>query len=451
MTVKSNNSASDWKDQVSIDTKPMVRLGTIALTSTFGLFLLWALFVPLSGAVVASGKVISKSNNMPIQHPSGGVVKQILAKDGDVLQKGDLIAIVQPENAAAALADLRAQKEFLIASRDRLRSNSNSVSENRGSALLSNIGPLRGLPVSDPVSVKNNTQIANEQNALLEATQQKRAGELSALKNQLFVLESEQVALAGQIEQNTKMYEILAEQFNGMSKLFKVGHVAQSQVWEIQSRQLELSARLLSMRGTYNSLSGQIDEVQNKIAALNASYKQKNASELSDILVQLESIEEKLEAAQKALSYAELTAPEAGILTNFDINTIGSVVTAGQTIAEVIPQTGPYLVEVPIPPEDVEAVKVGFRSDAIITAFNARLIDPIPGTVDYVSADSKIDETTGQAFFTARIKLRSDNPDLANIKTGMYAQTYIKTVDRTFMSYLLQPLSDSFKKAFNET
>ncbi len=451
MTVKSNKSASDWKDQVLTDTKPMVRMGTIALASTFGLFLLWALFVPLSGAVVASGKVISKSNSMPIQHPSGGVVKQILAKDGDVLEKGDLIAIVQPENAAAALADLRAQKELLIASRDRLRSSSHSVSEDRGSVFLSNIGSLRGLTVSNSVSVKSNNQIANEQNALLEATRQKRSGELSALNNQLYVLESEKVALAGQIEQNTKMYEILAEQFNGMSKLLKAGHIAQSAVWEIQSRQLELSARLLSMRGNYNSLGGQIDEVQNKIAALNASYEQKNASELSDILVQLESIEEKLIAAQKALSYAELTAPEAGILTNFEINTIGSVVTAGQTIAEVVPQIGPYLVEVPIAPEDVEAVKVGSRSDAIITAFNARLIDPISGIVDYVSADSKIDETTGQAFFTARIKLLSDNPDLVNIKTGMYAETYIKTVDRTFMSYLLQPLSDSFKKAFNET
>lgn len=109
MTVKSNNSASDWKDQVSIDTKPMVRLGTIALTSTFGLFLLWALFVPLSGAVVASGKVISKSNNMPIQHPSGGVVKQILAKDGpcatirktkDCFARGGMSIIISTKRTA---------------------------------------------------------------------------------------------------------------------------------------------------------------------------------------------------------------------------------------------------------------------------------------------------------------------------------------------------------------
>lgn len=438
----------NWKDKVHTSTNKLSQTGCIALGSTLGVFLIWALLFPLSGAVVATGKVIGEGQNKVLQHPLGGVIKQILAKDGDILSKGDLIVIIEPNAAIATLAELEANRHYLLSAKSRLIASKHATVAEEP---LFGINELRGVSFRKASIQDGAILIAVEQDAELNASTEKHQSELSALENQLAAFTSELIGVSDQIEQNKEISVLLNEQYSNIKSLEKNGHIAKTQVWDIQTRRLDLLARISSLRGNYNSLIGRVDETNDRIRALKASRQQENSRELTNILVELESIEERINAAKSVLQYSELRAPEAGTLTNVMFNTVGGVIDAGGVIAEIVPLNNSFQVEAKIMPADIKSVSGGSSARVVITAFNTRLKDPLDGIVDYVSADSQIDANTGEAFFTTRVSLDADEQTLKEISSGMYAQIFIETEARTFMSYVLRPITDSFRKAFNET
>lgn len=441
-----------WQDNVPTDTKDLARFGYIFLFLTFGIFVIWASLAPLSGAVTTSGKVAVEGQNQLIQHPFGGVVKEIYAKEGQLLQKGDVVALIEPESSLATLKELKARRDYLTASKSRLV----SVKEDglTGFSQPENqidLGELRGVSFVKNTKLRGENLIYNEQNAVLIAGKTKFESELSALRNRLNSLQSQQISTADQIEQNQSLAANLSKRYKKMSTLATNGDIAESQVWQTQTEKLEVSSRISALKGEYNSLDSQIKEGEDKLRTLSASRQQENSLELSGVFVELESIEERISAAESALSYSELKAPETGVVTNLLANTVGGVVRAGVTIAEIVPQNEQLLIEARITPEDIKSVVVGSLADVTITAFNARLIDPFKGSVSYVSADSQLDENTGEPYFLARIVLDKGSKKTTDIKPGMYAQVFIGTEARTFMSYVMRPITDSFKKAFLES
>lgn len=440
-----------WQEDVPSDTKELARFGYIFLFLTFGIFLIWANWAPISGAVATSGKVAVEGQNQLIQHPFGGVVRQIYAKEGQLLQKGDIVAVIEPESSLAALKELNARRDYLIASKSRLVSVKGDNGDYLASSKGIDLGELRGVSSIKFAKQDASRLIYDEQNAVLVAGKTKFESELSALHNKLNSLESQKTSIANQIEQNESLVTTLNRRYKKLSALVANGDIAESQVWEIQTQRLEIASRISALDGEFNSLSSQIREGGDQLRTLSASRQQENSLELSGVFVELESIEERIAAAKSALSYSELKAPEAGIVTNLVVNTVGGVVQAGMTIAEIVPQNENLLIETRITPEDIKSVVVGSSADVTITAFNARLIDPFKGTVSYVSADSQIDENTGAAYFLARIVLDKGQKRPADIKPGMYAQVFIGTEARTFMSYVMRPITDSFKKAFLES
>lgn len=441
-----------WQENVPSDTKGLSRFGYVFLLLTFGIFLVWANWAPISGAVATSGKVAVEGQNQLIQHPFGGVVKKIFAKEGDLLQKGDVLAVIEPENAIATLKELNARKDYLIASRSRLVSvKGGDLAEYLTLNEKIDLGQLRGVSSQIKVEKTASSLISDEQNAVLAAGNTKYESELSALQNRLNSLQSQQTGIADQITQNDALAMTLADRYNKLSSLAASGDIAENQVWQTQTQKLEIASRISALNGEFNSLDGQIKESQDRLKTLSASRQQENSRELSDVLVELESIEERISAAKNAYSYSELTAPETGIVTNLSVNTVGGVVRAGVTIAEIVPQNENLLIETRITPEDIKSVSVGSVANVTITAFNARTVEPFEGTVSYVSADSQVDENTGAPYFLARIIFDKTMKKQSDIKPGMYAQVFIGTEARTFMSYVLRPITDSFQKAFNES
>lgn len=449
----SNQSpGSNWQKNVPSDTEELARFGYIFLFLTFGVFLIWANWAPISGAVATSGKVAVEGQNQLIQHPFGGVVKKIYAKEGQLLNKGDVVALIEPESSLAALKELRARRDYLVASRSRLVSiKGDSLAGYLQSENQFNLGELRGVSTENRTVVNASNLIYNEQNAVLTAAKTKFESEFSALQNSLNSLKSQYASVSDQIEQNRSLAATLSNRYKRLSTLASNGDIAESQVWQTQTQKLELTSRISALRGEFNSLDSQIKEGEDKLRTLSASRQQENSLELSGVFVELESIEERIAAAENALSYSELKAPETGIVTNLMVNTVGGVVQAGMTIAEIVPQDENLLIETRITPEDIKSVVVGSSADVTITAFNARVIDPFEGTVSYVSADSQVDENTGAPYFLARIVLDKGRKKSTDIKPGMYAQVFIGTEARTFMSYVMRPITDSFKKAFLES
>ncbi len=440
----------DWKSGVPSDTANLSKKGYLAVGATLGVFLVWALVFPLSGAVVADGKVIAAGQNKLLQHPSGGVVKRIVAADGDMLEKGELIAIIEPAAALAELAQLSARKEFLTAARYRLETLQAGRADDAkfrftSSAALEMRGALGSSDNIDP-----NSLIREQQQVELEARSKLYKSELSALENQLFTLDGEFDAVERQLKNNKRRLTMLEDQQRKIAPLAAEGYVAKTTLWDIEANKLEASSRVHALKGNMESLAARMDEINDRMAVLKASKEQEDSRELSEILSELASIEKSIAAAEKLVEYSEIRAPTTGILTNLATHTVGGVVAAGATIAEVVPARQPLIVEARIQPTDIDTVTLKQPAKIMVTAFNARLEDPLDGKVAYVSADSQIDENTGASYFVTRIAVAPGNPSAARLKSGMDAQVFIQTEGRNFISYIMRPITDSFRKAFRE-
>lgn len=442
--------AGTWKDQVAKDTSTITKRGYRAVGLSMGVFFLWAMAFPISGAVIANGKVISAGQNKLLQHPRGGVVQEIHAQDGSFLNKGDLVAVIEPASAIAELAQLASQRDLLLAKQSRLMATKSgepnfialkptilSISELRGTT------SLQGTPADQNL-------VFGEQELEFKAASQRHESELSALQNQLSTLRSEFEGVTRQIRQSKSRVSLLDLQYESMAPLAQKGYVAKVKLWDLSANRLDASSRLAALESSSDSLVSKMEEVKDRMQTLLSTRVQENSRELTEVLSELASIEERISAARKAVEYSEIRASVAGTLTNLSVHTIGGVVEAGATIAEVVPSSEPLQIEAKIAPNDINSVSLGQSADVVITALNQRLYDPISGKVGYVSADSQLDANTGEPFFTARLTVIPTDRVRDKLQTGMYAQVFIETESRTFMSYMMTPVTDSFRKAFRE-
>ncbi len=442
---------TDWKENVSTDTSPISRKGYVITGFTLGLFLLWAVTFPLASAVVATGKVVSTGQNKLLQHPSGGVVRTISAQDGAYLERGQLVATIEPASAIAELASLTADRNLLLAKKSRLiavKSGTNTYEIPETVAL--SFTDLRGSTSAVSVSEHTGSLVYQEQEAEFNAGTQRHKSELSLLQNQFTSLEGEYFSRGNQLEQQKARLALLERQYVELEPLVENGHVAKIRLWDLESNLLQAKTEVTELEGNLDGLIGKMDEVKDQIAVTSATHEQNNSRELTDILSELASIEDRIKAARKMVDYSEIRAPVSGTLTSVTIHTIGGVVQPGATIAEVVPDNQPLQVEARLQPADIASIALKQKAEVVVTAFNRRLDDPIEGRISYVSADSQLDEATGEPFFLVRMNIFPDEGIAPRLKAGMFTEIFIQTEARSFMSYLGRPITDSFRKAFRE-
>jgi len=412
---------------------------------------MWGATFPLASAVVATGKVISSGQNKLLQHPSGGVVRAISAEDGAFLKKGQLVATIEPASAIAELASLTANRNLLLAKKSRLmaaKSGADAYEMPKPAAL--SFADLRGSTSAVAVSEHTGSLVYQEQEAEFNASTLRHKSELSLLQNQLTSLEGDYYSKGNQLEQQKARLALLEKQYVEMEPLVENGHVARIRLWDLESNRLQVKTEVAELEGMLDALIGKMDEIKDQIAVTSATREQKNSRELTDVLSELASIEDRIEAARKLVDYAEIRAPVSGTLTNVTIHTVGGVVQPGATIAEVVPTNQPLQVEARVQPADIASVALEQEAEVVVTAFNRRLDDPIEGRISYVSADSQLDETTGEPYFVVRMKIFPQENVARRLKAGMFTEIYIQTEARSFMSYLGRPITDSFRKAFRE-
>lgn len=451
--VKDFSQADNWKNNVAYDTGLISRKGYFLVASTLGVFLVWSILFPLSSAVVSSGKIISLGQNKLLQHPTGGVVRKINAIDGDKLVKGDLILEIDPSVAKAELAQLEARQRLLLAQQTRLDSDKKNVNGFKINKALQ-LFELRGSnDQSNDISLQTTGSLNTvfiEQQDEYNATSSRFRSELSALENQLKKLSQERDGVELQIVKQSKKNEILRMQLAKLKPLAASGYVAKTRMWDLEARVLEAQSLFASLVARTNSLHSSMNETRDRISIHQSQKKQDNAKELSNVLTELASINQQLDAAKKAVEYSHVKAPVSGTLVKLQTHTIGGVVEAGMSIAEIVPDGQPLLVETRIAPQDIGEINIGQEVDIVITAFNRRVVEPLEGLVKYVAADSSVDKTTGETYFTVRAEF-TGRPDLtSSIKTGMQSEVYIQTGSRSFLSYLSAPIMESLRKSFNE-
>jgi HlyD family secretion protein len=402
----------------------------------------WAATVPLSGAVIASGTVVVDSYVKRVQHLTGGVVADILVHNGSKVAAGDVLIRLDPTLTEANLAIVSRHLDELLARETRL------AAERDGESII-NFRETFQQRLKDP----NIAKTVEGEMTLFRARRASRDGKRSQLNERATQFLEEVRGLEVQIVGKDKEIEILNDELAGVQLLRAKGLMEQTRVNSLESD----AARLVSERGVIVSsiaqTRGRIAETKLQILEVDEDLQQEVAKELRETSATMGELLERKIAAESELKRVEIRAPQSGFVHELSVHTKDAIITAGETVMLIVPDTDNLEVEARIPPQDIDQIVIGQTVDLRFSAFNQRTTPEIPGSVDRVGADLTTDEHTGLSYYTARIDVRPEIlAHLGEMKLlpGMPVEVFLETEERTTLSYLAKPLLDQIARAFRE-
>ncbi len=425
----------------SLRRQAIAGLGAIALF--IGLLGGWAGTTEIAGAVVAQGTVVPLEGSKRVQHPEGGVVSAILVKDGDAVAAGQLLLRLDSTTVSANLAVIVSQLSAAFALEARL------TAESIGNDELTLPRSLDAWP--DRATLAG---LLAAQERLRQSRAEAQAGLAAQLQEQIGQLGEQISGLQAQEAAVRQQREILAGEVADAQILFRDGLM--------EASRLNASRRELArLEGEAGNLSAEIASARTAIAGSRAKIAENTATfragvleDLRDVGLQIAELLQQKIAAEDRLAKLEIRAPQAGIVHESIVRTVGGVVAAGETLMQVVPHTDRLALEARVSPLDVDKLSVGQAASVRLTGLDARTTPELVAAVDSISPDLSRDPATGVAYFSIRMKLSETElarlPHGQHVTAGMPAEAFLRTADRTVLSYLLGPLAAQLSHAFRE-
>lgn len=403
----------------------------------------WAGTTEIAGAVVAQGTMVPLDGTKRVQHPEGGVVTEILAIDGDAVSAGQLLVRLDGTAVAANLAVIDSQLSAAFALQARLTAESTGS----GPPVL----PPGADDWTDPAALD---RLLAEQDALRRSRAEAQAGLHAQLGEQIAQLAEQITGLEAQQAAVQTQSDILAAELEDTEALFRDNLVE-------ATRLNEARRELAALAGEAGSLDAQIAAARTAIAGNRARIAENVATFRADVLEELrdvgleiaELMQQKI-AAEDRLVKLDIRAPQAGIVHESTVRTVGGVVTAGETLMLVVPDRGRLVVEARVSPLDVDKLAVGQAATVRLSGLDPRTTPELRASVTAISPDLLRDPATGVAYFSVRVSLADGEiarlPEGQQIVAGMPAEAFLRTADRTVLTYLLGPLESQLARAFRE-
>lgn len=414
--------------------------GVAVIGVLFGTVGLWAATAPLSGAVIASGKVVVESNVRRVQHPSGGVVAEIRVKDGDRVKAGDVLVRLDETNAKAGLALIEIELLRFQARKARLEAERDGLSE------LTLPRELHDR-ANDPIVTR---AVAGE--LRLFRTRRSAADvQRSQLRERIAQSHEEIKGQAAQIEARRVQATLIDQELDGVKKLYDQSLVALSRLTSLQRE----ASRLVGERGSLTSdmarVKGRIAEIELQIVQIDEDLRREVTTELRDVDGKIADLSERRVAARDQLERIEMRAPQDGIVHQQTVHTIGGVIGPAEQIMLIVPETDGLVVEARVEPALIDRLRVGQAAMLRFPAFDSATTPDLKGRLIHVSADASTDQQSGVSFYIARIALDRPEIDRLDGKTllpGMPAEAFIQTGSRTALAYIVKPIEDQLARTF---
>lgn len=419
-------------EPVVIEESEVRKSGARWFVIAFILFFIWSTTMPIDSGVPVHGSVVVSGYRKAVQHPSGGVVQQIFVQEGSKVRKGDILIKVNPLNSEANLTNFRLQYLDLLVNESRLRAERTGAAAIRWEPELASFG--------------------NEPRAL-EAKgvqQQLFMARRSEYQSQISGLEAQISGLTSAIQSHRTQLRILNEELKNSQELANEGYVPKSQVNSTMRTRADQEAALANA-------SSEVAKLRAQIAQTRTAFLRDVESQLSEVQKNREPYSSRLSAARFDQQLTEIRAPVAGTVVGLKVFTVGGVIQSGATLAEIVPNGGGLIVEARIPPALIDKVQIGLEADVRFLAFNQSTTPVIDGVVKLVGVDMLTsdgrDQQSPPEYYLSQIEVTKKGlTDLGThkVQPGMPVDVIIKTGERTFMSYLLKPLTDKLARAFKD-
>ena len=417
------------------------RIGILILLLTFGLTVAWSCLAPLASAVVAPAIVKVDSNRKKIQHQEGGVIKEVLVRDGDRVQAGDVLVRLDETRAGASAGVLQAQYDSALALRVRLE-----AERDKAGAIQ---WPEEWAAREDDANL---AELKSTQQTQFSARRASIVGQLSILDKQIASKRSEIEGLAGQQAAKGAQLASLESELEGLTDLLGKGMVERTKFRNLEREIARVEGELGEHVSDIAAARSLIGEKELQKFQLRKTFHEEVADQLRQVQTEIFDYLQRMDAARYVLAQTELRAPADGIVTGLQAHTEGGVVGPGEVLMEIVPDDH-LILEARVAPQDVDRVRTGLPAGIKLSAFDQRTLPELNGEVTYLSADIIEDARTGQSYFVTRILV--PDTELARldghkIQPGMLADVFVRTGERTFLDYLLQPITASFDKAWRE-
>lgn len=424
------------------NTSQAARMGLKVLALSLGVFLLWAAFAPLDEGVPAAGVVAIDTKRKAVQHLSGGIVKEVLVREGDKVKDGQVLIKL---DAAVAKANFEAVRQRYLG----LRASQGRLLAEQSNALRISFHPDLIAASQDPlIAVQMQTQVqlfASRKAALqsdLQSIQENTIGQRAMLEAHKAMLASRQTQRA-----------LLQEELQNTRDLVKDGYAPRNRQLELERQSAELSALASELTGNLQRTQSAIAELQQRAQSRQQEYRKEVESQLADTTREVQSDAEKFIAAKADLDRTDIIAPSAGQVVGLAVQTVGGVIQPGQKIMDIVPFGEALLLEARIEPHLIDKVKAGLPTDVRFSAFSHAPQLVVAAQVVSVSGDALTDQQSGIAFYLARIQVTPEGMNTLGarqMQPGMPAEVVIKTGERSLLTYLLNPLTKRVAASMKE-
>jgi HlyD family secretion protein len=403
----------------------------------------WSTLAPLESAAIAVGTVESESSRKTIQHLEGGIIREILVADGDVVQAGQTLISLEDTKARAEAESLQGQLWDATAREARLQA------EQHGEQQVSFPAKLETARNASP-SVA--TVLAGQQ-SIFETRRQVFQSQAAVNRDKRSQVENEIEGLRAQQSAAAKRIEIVREEADTVAMLVNKGLERRPRLLSLQREMADIEGRRGEIVAQISRAEQVINESQATLIKLENDRQNEIAQSLREVQSQIFQIRERLQAADDQLLRTAVKAPEDGVVTDLRIHTPGGVVGAGAPLMDLVPRQDRLVVTARVRPEDIDVVRPGLSAEVSLLPYNQRRVPRLKGVVTHVSADRLLDKRTDQPYYATKIHVQ--DPQVAEINgiriiPGMPAQVFIKTGRGTVALYALKPLLDSFNNAFHE-
>jgi HlyD family secretion protein len=419
-------------------------LGFVVLALLIGGLGGWSVFTTLSGAIVAPGQVEVSQSRQVVQHPDGGVVEAILVAEGDRVAAGDVVLRLDGSALRSELAIVETQLTELGARRARLQAQSGEADDIRYPEAL--LAAARQHPDVAEVLGGQSGLYAKQAEALAQARDQRQT-QIGQIRAQILGLEAQQDAIAAQVG-------LLGAEVETQRGLLAKGLTQSARLSGLERELAQLQGRQGELAAARAEAEGRITEIEIEISALFTQHREKAEADLRDVVARQLELQEREAALRERIARLEVTAPASGLVLGLKVTTPHSVIRPADVLMVIVPQDRPLLVAARVPVGHVDEVHPGQTVRLVFPALPSRTTPELYGTVDLVSADALADERSGAAYYRAEILIDAQafgRLAHAEIVPGMPVEAFIRTGDRTPLSYLLKPFADYFRNAFRET
>jgi HlyD family secretion protein len=422
-------------------TRGALLLGLIMVVALVGGLTAWSTLAPLAEAAIAPGMIKVEGTRRTIQHFEGGIVREILARDGDRVKAGQVLMRLESAQAAAQLETLRSQVWALQAQDARLTAELAGAREVTFPPALASSTEARAI------------EAMTGQRALFEARQTSLESQLMVLRSRVEQHNAAIASAQAQQEAQRRMLVLLKSEEQTVRQLLAQGLERMPRLLALQRNIAQSDGSIADLESQIARSRSSVAETENQIQQLLDQRMQDVSTELRELRPKLAEAEEKLRAASDVSARLDITAPEDGVVLNSKFFTVGAVIRQGEPVLDLVPVRDRLIAEVNLQPNDIDVVHTGLEAEVRLPAFKQRLVPFLHGEVIFVAGDVTMDERTREAHY--KVHIRIDEEQLAQLegvelRPGMPVEAQIKTGERSFARYMIQPVLDSFHRAFRE-